>query len=130
MAAVGDLTEAELATIARYEQERLDEEFAIQLFTSGNNAGTDEAVNEDDDPMAVNVVIDRSAWTRCVVCDHHGNNFLPACSHPYCPEHLGDVFRHSMDDENLFPPRCCRQEISINQARAVLDVELVATFEV
>ncbi|KAK6431394.1 hypothetical protein LTR95_012445 [Oleoguttula sp. CCFEE 5521] len=130
MAAVGDLTEAELATIARHEQLRLDEEFAIQLFTSGDNAGTDVAVNEDDDPMAVDVVVDRSAWTRCVVCDHHGDNFLPACSHPYCPQHLGDLFRHSMDDENLFPPRCCQQEISINQARAVLDVELVATFEV
>jgi hypothetical protein len=39
------------------------------------------------------------------------------CGHAYCIDCLKQLFMTSMQDETLMPPRCCRQEISIDLAR-------------
>jgi len=38
------------------------------------------------------------------------------CNHTYCRHCLLDLFKSSMTDAELFPPRCCRQYIALDDA--------------
>ena len=54
----------------------------------------------------------------CTACftqerSDHGANV--ACGHFYCRECISELFKASFNDESLFPPRCCRQTIKINE---------------
>jgi len=54
----------------------------------------------------------------CVVClenftGYMGYNIAQApCDHYYCRNCLQDLFRRSLTDEDLFPPRCCGKAIT------------------
>lgn len=37
------------------------------------------------------------------------------CNHDYCRDCLQDLFRASITDDSLFPPRCCRQPLQLGQ---------------
>nr|KMM68472.1 RING finger protein [Coccidioides posadasii RMSCC 3488] len=65
---------------------------------------------------------------RCVACREETEFVRVArvpCGHEYCRSCLEDLFKASMKDESLFPPRCCRQPIVINIARIFLTNDLV-----
>ncbi|CAD6500646.1 BgTH12-06355 [Blumeria graminis f. sp. triticale] len=70
---------------------------------------------------------------NCTACQ----NLLPSnilvrcpCSHDYCEDCLSDLFRASITDESLFPPRCCKQPIVLNsRVSEILSSELVDRFE-
>jgi hypothetical protein len=51
------------------------------------------------------------------------------CSHEYCRECLQDLFRSSMTDESLFPPRCCRKQIALSFVRIFLTSDIVQQYE-
>lgn len=62
----------------------------------------------------------RASSRRCAACQEHVRFFDTArvpCSHEYCRECLQDLFRASMTDDSLFPPRCCRQPITTGSVR-------------
>lgn len=42
------------------------------------------------------------------------------CSHVYCFECLQHLFKTSMQDETVMPPRCCRQEILVSLVELTL----------
>ncbi|EEA18499.1 IBR finger domain protein [Talaromyces marneffei ATCC 18224] len=69
---------------------------------------------------------------QCVACVEE-KEFVDVvrvpCQHEYCRICLEDLFKTSMTDESLFPPRCCRQRINVNVARIFLKSELVKQFE-
>ena len=50
------------------------------------------------------------------------------CEHYYCEDCLRTLFRLSLSDETLFPPRCCRQQIPLSFARLYLDSGFVESF--
>ncbi|KAH6896008.1 hypothetical protein B0T10DRAFT_587620 [Thelonectria olida] len=50
------------------------------------------------------------------------------CSHEYCRNCLAELFRNSMTDESLYPPRCCRQQIPLDPNRPFLPSYLVGEF--
>ncbi|KAI0809693.1 hypothetical protein GGR55DRAFT_161121 [Xylaria sp. FL0064] len=50
------------------------------------------------------------------------------CKHDYCGECLENLFRSAMLDESLFPPRCCRQDIPVDENRLFLGNDLVEQF--
>ncbi|PYH42936.1 BRcat and Rcat domain-containing protein [Aspergillus saccharolyticus JOP 1030-1] len=69
---------------------------------------------------------------RCVACREPTDfvNVVRApCRHEYCRSCLADLFKASMTDESLFPPRCCRQPINLTIARIFLDSALVDQYE-
>ncbi|KMU86809.1 RING finger protein [Coccidioides immitis H538.4] len=69
---------------------------------------------------------------RCVACREETEFVRVArvpCGHEYCRSCLEDLFKASMKDESLFPPRCCRQPIVINIARIFLTNDLVQRYE-
>lgn len=70
--------------------------------------------------------------TECVGC---GNAYPVTdvahcpCSHHYCRGCLASLFRASMLDEALFPPRCCREPIPLDPNRHFLAAELAGQFQ-
>ncbi|KAI9669472.1 MAG: hypothetical protein M1817_004697 [Caeruleum heppii] len=67
----------------------------------------------------------------CVVCDQalttHEVITTP-CSHTYCMTCLLTLFETSMRQEDLFPPRCCRQTIPLEIAEPFLTRESTQQF--
>jgi len=55
---------------------------------------------------------------KCTICMEFVTKRDPCvpCGHAYCLSCLQDLFKASMQDETLMPPRCCRQEIPIDLA--------------
>lgn len=51
------------------------------------------------------------------------------CGHGYCKSCLQQHFDQASTDESLFPPRCCRQPIDVNEAQIFLTKELRDKFE-
>ena len=70
--------------------------------------------------------------SHCVCCGDEKKFFDVArtpCGHEYCRVCLDTLFRESMTDESLFPPRCCKQNITIGTVRMFLKTSLVQDFE-
>jgi len=51
------------------------------------------------------------------------------CGHDYCQECLQDLFNRSFIDEELFPPRCCRQPILPESVQTALTPEIEQTYQ-
>ncbi|OJD21929.1 hypothetical protein ACJ73_06728 [Blastomyces percursus] len=52
-----------------------------------------------------------------------------SCSHYYCRECIRTLFEQSFTDESLFPPRCCREPISLSQVGGFLGRQLAERFQ-
>ncbi|MCJ1312838.1 hypothetical protein MMC25_006514 [Agyrium rufum] len=55
--------------------------------------------------------------------------YTAPCNHPYCRECVVELFTASMKDESLFPPRCCREVMSISTVEEFLSPEFQRAFE-
>ena len=51
------------------------------------------------------------------------------CSHYYCDDDLNDLFRRSMTDVTLYPPRCCQQNMPYEDLRMFLHQDLAHDFD-
>jgi len=51
------------------------------------------------------------------------------CGHEYCRDCLRELYSHSLTDDTLFPPRCCRQPITSGGVRVFLPSELIHQYE-
>ncbi|OQN95443.1 hypothetical protein B0A48_18551 [Cryoendolithus antarcticus] len=74
----------------------------------------------------------KSKTGHCVACGNTKDFFDVArvpCNHEYCRECLASLFRASMTDEALFPPRCDNRQILLENVRFFLPVELAKEFE-
>ncbi|KAF8847452.1 hypothetical protein BDZ45DRAFT_636984 [Acephala macrosclerotiorum] len=69
---------------------------------------------------------------RCIACQELirlSDMVRVPCNHEYCRDCLQDLFRASMTDDSLFPPRCCRQPIAPRAVRILLTAELLQQYE-
>ncbi|KAF7187342.1 putative E3 ubiquitin-protein ligase ARI8 [Pseudocercospora fuligena] len=92
----------------------------------------------DDEPEAKRQK--RPRWLTCCAC--HDKEIRPrmsggklkekfhqaACDHVYCDDCLEQLFRHSMADPQLYPPRCCRILIPISDVNHLLSSQLSQEF--
>ncbi len=68
---------------------------------------------------------------ECTACGDRHHFFDLArcpCDHEYCRACFAELFQNALKDESLFPPRCCRQPIPLEENRAVLPAPLVGQF--
>ena len=77
---------------------------------------------------------DRPLKGHCVACGDEKEFFevvqVPCeYRHEYCHQCLADLFRLSMKDESLFPPRCDGEVISFERIRFFLPPKLAREFE-
>jgi hypothetical protein len=72
-------------------------------------------------------------YRRCIACQEntadHDLATVP-CNHDYCRTCLCDLFRASLTDESLFPPRCCSEHITPldEDVRILLSEDLIEGF--
>jgi hypothetical protein len=69
------------------------------------------------------------ACTACTGRFPRTNMVTATCSHRYCADCAKKLFMRSTKDEELYPPRCCKQPIPLVLVAKHLDAKEVATFE-
>jgi hypothetical protein len=67
--------------------------------------------------------------TACTGRFPRTNLVTATCSHRYCADCAKKLFMRSTKDEELYPPRCCKQPIPLALVAKNLDAEEVAAFE-
>ena len=69
---------------------------------------------------------------ECVACQESVVGFdltsVP-CGHDYCKDCIRHLFTAALDDESLFPPRCCNQAIPASSAGPFLSEALRGSFD-
>lgn len=69
--------------------------------------------------------------TICTACHEERQSFdiiHALCGHEYCRDCIAFFFNLATNDESIFPPRCCQQEISVDLASEMLSHELRTRF--
>lgn len=54
---------------------------------------------------------------------------LLACKHYLCPSCTTRMFKLAAEEESSYPPKCCKQRISLTQARNFLDRDVRELYE-
>jgi len=65
----------------------------------------------------------------CLEAKPKRQTLITLCDQTYCRHCLLDLFKASMTDIELFPPRCCRHNISLEQASVFFTAEFTQEFE-
>lgn len=74
----------------------------------------------------------RDVLVACVSCDDEKINedlLIAPCGDRYCSECINTLYEHASTDESLFPPRCCRMPIPMEDAVKFLNVEVYNRFQ-
>ncbi|RMZ13379.1 hypothetical protein D0862_02334 [Hortaea werneckii] len=128
------------------DSEILEKAAAIYMHTADMNCIVKPALTADDESDG-ETIAESSAWAasrprntkpktgHCIACGDDKDFFHVArvpCKnkHEYCRECLAELFRLSLTDESLFPPRCDGAEIPLNYVRIFLPPDLAKNFEV
>jgi hypothetical protein len=93
---------------------------------------SDEDVGESSS-WAATKNLPKHTKRSCTACQEQVSFFNLArapCGHEYCRDCLRDLFRASLGDDSLFPPRCCRQPIATGSSvRIFLTGDLIRRYE-
>ncbi|KID74142.1 uncharacterized protein G6M90_00g034080 [Metarhizium brunneum] len=68
---------------------------------------------------------------RCVACMSDVPYFETVrcpCTHEYCRACIADLFQSAMNDESLFPPRCCSQPIPLGLNQIFIPARLAGQY--
>jgi len=74
----------------------------------------------------------RHAIRECVACNNRFPShqlYIAPCNDVYCTDCTVRLFEDSLRDESLFPPRCCRQDMTISSVRTILGPALTERFD-
>jgi E3 ubiquitin-protein ligase RNF144 len=80
-------------------------------------------------------ILGSDALTECCACMEAvpSKNILTLKrepeAHEYCRQCLVNILASAIDDPTLFPPRCCRLSIPLDECHALLPKELVKLFD-
>ncbi|KAI9744616.1 MAG: hypothetical protein M1818_002145 [Claussenomyces sp. TS43310] len=126
--------------------EEMDEELVAKMADTylsypghddDHNFKYHDTVTDDESPSKAASSLSNGKAIRtksrlCVACQEYKKSAQVArapCGHEYCRECLQDLFNSAMNDESLFPPRCCRQAINPSAVQMFLTTELVRQYE-
>ena len=94
-------------------------------------SGEDEASDESLQLASLTSNPSQSIQYECVSCTEFKRDFeilQTPCGHHYCQVCLSALFDQSTKDETLFPPRCCREIITLDSARLYVSTALAQNF--
>jgi hypothetical protein len=98
----------------------LSEEKGIELLESGSEQHVD---GESSTSRVQSDTATNNINRQCTACGETKKYFdviSGPCGHEYCRNCLRELFEVSFTDESLFPPRCCRQPISVDSVAIFL----------
>lgn len=102
--------------------------------------------NDDDDPDLYLTKVDTSpsantrskkrqksepttSCTACLDSFKESETISGKCGHAFCRECLRTMFLLSMQDEQLYPPRCCNEPIKPKNLLQILDFDQIRAFD-
>ncbi|KAG6138125.1 hypothetical protein E4U28_004300 [Claviceps purpurea] len=88
-----------------------------------------ELSNTTADPSASK---GKSALRSCVACTSEvasTDSIRCPCSHDYCGDCTTSLFSAAINDESLFPPRCCQEPIPLDLIKPFLSATLLGAYE-
>ncbi|KAG6324780.1 hypothetical protein E4U44_000112 [Claviceps purpurea] len=74
----------------------------------------------------------KSALRNCVACTSEvasTDSIRCPCSHDYCGDCTTSLFSAAINDESLFPPRCCQEPIPLDLIKPFLSATLLGAYE-
>ncbi|KAI0166524.1 hypothetical protein GGR57DRAFT_496789 [Xylariaceae sp. FL1272] len=86
---------------------------------------------DDDEAQPSDHLSELRQEENCVACTESKSidELLTApCQHQYCGQCINKLFLAAMVDESLFPPRCCRQFIPLEQSKHLLHDEVARAY--
>ncbi|KAF5587634.1 IBR finger domain protein [Fusarium subglutinans] len=107
------------------------EDDLIDILRSMNLGGLNDATSGQPESSGWAASRKAPQMKECIACN---DRFSPLalsrspCSHEYCRECIVGLVRSSLQDETLFPPRCCGQNIPVTPGRW-FSPELVGQFQ-
>ncbi|KAG6063566.1 hypothetical protein E4U32_001082 [Claviceps aff. humidiphila group G2b] len=84
------------------------------------------------DPSASKGTSPLTPLRNCVACTSEvasTDSVRCPCSHDYCRDCIASLFSAVINDESLFPPRCCKEPIPLNLSKPFLSATLLGTYE-
>ncbi|KAK5991450.1 ATP-dependent RNA helicase DEAH12-like protein [Cladobotryum mycophilum] len=121
--------DAEEEVINRLRSLYMDDDSSSAI--SGVGESSSWASTRKHHPSTVKVSSIKVTRRNCVACgdDFRSTEIINCpCSHEYCRGCILELFRASMLDESLFPPRCCTQPIPMEANLAFFSATLVGEF--
>ncbi|KAJ5379254.1 hypothetical protein N7509_012373 [Penicillium cosmopolitanum] len=67
--------------------------------------------------------------TACLDSFKEPETFAGKCGHAFCRECLKTMFLMSMQDEQLYPPRCCNEPVKPKSLLQILDFDQIRAFD-
>ncbi|EWY79541.1 hypothetical protein FOYG_17289 [Fusarium oxysporum NRRL 32931] len=109
-------------TVEIKEEEPMDdaEDGLIDILRSLNLGGLLDSMSSQPESSSWASSRKESQTRECIACNDQFPPlalFRSPCSHEYCRACLVGLVRSSFQDESLFPPKCCRQTIPVEQGR-------------
>lgn len=90
----------------------------------------DEPQNAADESQKALVIYEAPKF-KCVCCgatSAPNGGLRSPCAHEYCGDCLVHLFELALEDDNLFPPRCCRHNIPLDMSREFIGPDLAGRF--
>jgi len=119
--------------LAKYEALYIAAPGSIEASRFDMTLSFDSTATEQHDTTAMRSSAKTGRAPReCVACRdtfEFQNVIRVPCGDEYCRECLQGLFRMSLTDDSLFPPRCCRQHIATGGVRLFLPSELIRAYE-
>ncbi|TVY29615.1 putative E3 ubiquitin-protein ligase [Lachnellula hyalina] len=117
--------------------EKLKALYICAPVEDANTGGQTYLGNGDSTPESSEWAASRKVTTRppnvqCTACQDDFQFYDTArapCDHEYCRTCLKDLFRASITDDSLFPPKCCGQTIPAGSVRIHLTGDLIRQYE-
>jgi E3 ubiquitin-protein ligase RNF144 len=79
--------------------------------------------------LSSDALIECCAWMETVPSKNILTLKCEPQAHEYCRKCLINIFASAIDDTTLFPPRCCKLPIPLDECHALLPKELVKKFD-
>ncbi|KAF1992073.1 hypothetical protein K402DRAFT_388639 [Aulographum hederae CBS 113979] len=98
----------------------------------GNETGLEEAIKNmklEADTLACSQDDRRGQCCSCMEEMPLLMTLAAPCGDVYCRGCIRQLFQGSMTDEELFPPRCCRQNIPVEQLEHIFDQGFIQAFK-
>jgi len=113
-----------------------DSETGITTARSINNGTSTQQTDAPEESYTHDKAQQDSTATpygfRCAACDDQVSPehiWKAPCHHYYCVDCLEQLFRLSMEDESLYPPRCCQQTMTWSDVKALVSHDLASVFK-
>ncbi|KAG6063568.1 hypothetical protein E4U32_001084 [Claviceps aff. humidiphila group G2b] len=123
-------TASSSASHSKDAEDKINQKLAVLTVDEKKNFSAAELSITAAEPSSASK--EKSALRRCVACTSEvasTDSVRCPCSHDYCGDCITSLFSAAINDESLFPPRCCKEPIPLDLYKPFLSATLLGTYE-